>query len=78
MTNVSNMELNMLKYSSTLAVSLPINLSSKLGFVSANGRRENYFMDELRILMIILFSCYNGNSDDFAIPPQPSIPYWIT
>ena len=45
MTNVSIPELNMLKNSSTLAVSGPINLSIKLGFVSVNGPRETYFVD---------------------------------
>ena len=30
----------MLKNSSTLAVSLPINISIKLGFISVNGPRE--------------------------------------
>ena len=48
-TNISIPEVNMLKYSSTLAVYVPINLSIKLGFVSANGPRETYFMDALRI-----------------------------
>ena len=38
----------MLKNSSTLAVSVPINLSIKLGFVSVNGPREDYFVDALR------------------------------
>ena len=32
----------MLKHSSTLAVSVPINLSIELGFVSVNDRRETY------------------------------------
>ena len=40
MTNVSIPDVNMLKNSSTLAVSVPINLSIKLGFVSVNGPRE--------------------------------------
>ena len=39
----------MLKNSSTLAVFVPINFSNKLGFVSANGLRETYFVDALRI-----------------------------
>ena len=43
MTNVSIPEVYMLKNSSsTLAVSVPINLSIKLGFVSVNGHRETY------------------------------------
>ena len=47
MTNVSLPEVNMLKNSSTLAVSLPMNLSVKLGFVSVSGSRESYFVDAL-------------------------------
>ena len=47
MTNVSITEVNMLKNSSTLAVSVPINISIKLGFVSVNGPRETYFVDAL-------------------------------
>ena len=39
----------MLKNSSTLAVPVPINISIKLGFVTVNGTRETYFVDELRI-----------------------------
>ena len=42
-TNVSIPEVNMLKNSSTLAVSVPINHSTKLGFVSVNGLWEAYF-----------------------------------
>ena len=49
MTNVSNLEVNFLKNSSTLAVSVPINLSIKLGSVSVNIHRETYFVDALRI-----------------------------
>ena len=40
----------MLKNSSTLAVSVPINLSIKFGFVSVNCPRETYFVDALRIV----------------------------
>ena len=47
MTNVSIPEVNMLKNSSTLAVSVPINLSIELGFVSVNDLRETYFVDVL-------------------------------
>ena len=36
MTNVSILEMNMLKNSSTLAVSVPINLSLKFCFISVN------------------------------------------
>ena len=39
-TNVSIPEVNMLKNSSTLAVSVPINLSIKLGFVSVNRPKK--------------------------------------
>ena len=39
----------MLKNRSTLAVSVAINLSIKLGFVSANGPRETYFVNTLRM-----------------------------
>ena len=48
MTNVSIPEVNMLKSSSTLAVSVPINLYIKFGFVSVNDPRETYFVDVLR------------------------------
>ena len=47
--NVSISEVNMLKNSSTLAVSVPINHFLKLGFVSVNGPRETYFVDALHI-----------------------------
>ena len=47
MTNVSMPEVNTLKNSSTLAVSVPINLSIKLGVVYVNGPRETYFVDAL-------------------------------
>ena len=47
MTNVSIPEVNMFKSSSTHAVSVPINVSIKLGFVSVNGPRESYFVDVL-------------------------------
>ena len=47
MTNVSIPEVYMLKNSSTLTVSVPINFFIKFGFVSVNGPRENYFADAL-------------------------------
>ena len=47
-THVLILDVNMFKNSSTLAVSVPINLSIKLGFVSVNGYRETYFVDGLR------------------------------
>ena len=52
MTNVSFPEVNMLKSNSTLAVSVPINLSIKLGFLSVKGRRETYFVDVLCIIYL--------------------------
>ena len=38
--------------SSTLSVSVPINLSIKLDFVSVNSSRETYFVDAPRIMKI--------------------------
>ena len=49
MTNFSIPEVNMLKNSSTLAVSVPINVPIKLAFVSVNGPKETYFVDVLPI-----------------------------
>ena len=49
MENISIPEVNVLKNSSTLSLSVPINLSLKLSFVSENGSRETYFLDALRI-----------------------------
>ena len=43
----------MLKNSSRLAVSVPVNLSIKLDFVSVNGSRETYFVDVLRIISML-------------------------
>ena len=51
MTYVSILEVNMLKNSSTLAVSVPINHSIKLGFVSVNDPRETYFVDSLHTML---------------------------
>jgi predicted TIM-barrel enzyme len=48
MTNVSIPVVNMLKNSWTLAVSVAVNISMKLCFVSVNGPRETYFADEPR------------------------------
>ena len=39
----------MLKNSTTLAASVRINLSVKVGFFSLTGSRETYFVDALRI-----------------------------
>ena len=47
MENVSIPEVNTLKNSSILAVSVPINISIKLDFVSVNSLRETYFVDAL-------------------------------
>ena len=41
MTNVSIPKLNIIENSSTLAVSVPINLFMKLGFVSVNDPQGN-------------------------------------
>ena len=51
-TNVSFPEMNVLKNSATLAVSVPINLSIKFGFVSVSGPRETYFVDGLRTVFV--------------------------
>ena len=51
MTNVSIPEVNMLKNSSTLAVSAPINIPIKLGLVSVNGTKETYFVDLLHSMI---------------------------
>jgi hypothetical protein len=49
MTNVSIPVANMLENSRTLAVSVAINISMKLCFVSVNDPRETYFVDEPRM-----------------------------
>jgi hypothetical protein len=48
MTNVSIPVTNMLKKSWKLAVSVAINISMQLCFVSVHGPRETYFVDEPR------------------------------
>lgn len=53
MTNVSIQVANMLKNSWTLAVSVAINISMKLCFVSVNGPRETYFEDAPRTLQFV-------------------------
>ena len=53
MTNVSIPAVNMLKNSSTLTVSVPINLSIKLFFFSVNGPRESHFLDVPRMIFTI-------------------------
>ena len=55
MTKVSIPEVNMLNNSPTLAVSVQINFSTKLGFVSLNGPRETFFVDALRISNVVQY-----------------------
>ena len=50
MINVSIRQVNMLRNSSTLALPVPIILSTKFGFASVNGYRETYFVDALRTM----------------------------
>jgi hypothetical protein len=50
---------NMLKNSWTLAVSVAINISMKLCFVSVNGPRETYFVDEPHTFKL-------GSSESFS------------
>ena len=57
MTNVSIPEVSMLKNSSTLAVTVPINIFIKIGFVSVNDPRENYFVDALYRFYLDFDSC---------------------
>ena len=47
MTNVSILNMNMLKNISIHAVCVPVNLSVKLGLVSVNRPRETYFLGAL-------------------------------
>ena len=42
--------MSILKNSSKRSVSYPINLSTKLGFISVNGPRETYFVEALPML----------------------------
>ena len=62
MTNVSIPEMNMLKNSSTLAASAPINLSIQLAFVSVNRPRETYLVDALSICISLVFVKINFGS----------------
>ena len=57
-TNVSIPDMNMLKNVSTLAVSVPINLSIKLDLVSVNIPRETNFVDALYTVTMVL--CNKG------------------
>ena len=52
MTCVSILDVKMLKNSSTVVVSVLIDLSIILGFVSVNRHRETYFVDALHIFEI--------------------------
>ena len=60
-TNVSITEINMLKNSSTIAVSVSITLFIKLGFVPVNGCGETYFVDALRRIGCRAISFYNSD-----------------
>ena len=51
----------MLKNSSIFAVYVPINLSIKLGFISVNGFRENYFVDVLHMFTKVYVCVSNAN-----------------
>ena len=58
MINVSILEVNVLKNCSTLAASDPINLSTKLGFVSINCPMETYFVvNTLEQLIYVVYVC---------------------
>ena len=80
--NVSIPEVNMLKNSSTLSVSVTINLIIKLDFVPVNGPRETYFVDVLLTVHQTYFSteirvhrCGPGGSMRASHPACPgSIP----
>ena len=62
-TDVSVPEVNMLKNSSTLAVSLPIKLSIKFGFVYVNCTRETYFVDAL-LRFCLDFDLFKSDATD--------------
>jgi hypothetical protein len=48
-------------YSPTLAVSVAINISQKLCFVSVNGPRETYFVDEMyRFVTMVYYNYHNS------------------
>ena len=68
MANVSIPEAKMLKKSSTLAVSVPINFFIKLGFVSVNGSRETYFVDKSRISLHLRLGAGQSSKAAFAKP----------
>ena len=50
----------MLKNSTTLAVSFPINLSFKLRFAFVNGHRETFFVDALRMYLGKIWNLIQG------------------
>ena len=51
-------EVNMFKNSSTLDVSVPINLTVKLGFVCVSGPKETYFVDARATYNALFFRNY--------------------
>jgi hypothetical protein len=62
----------MLKNSRTLAVSVAINISMKLCFISVNGPRESYFVDDPRKYAIricfkscVFINCKNASKIGF-------------
>ena len=65
MTNVSIPEVNALENSSTLAITVQINLSVKLDFLSVNGPIQTYFVDAL-LCDTVEFDCANFNSMCFT------------
>ena len=66
-TNVSITEVNVLKNSSTLDVSVPINISVKFDFVPVNGPRVIYYENALRIKYGSVQRQYPDNFDSFEL-----------
>ena len=58
MGNMSILEVSMLKNSSTLAVSVPVNLSIKLSFISVNGPGKTYFVVALHTYSMDIILSY--------------------
>jgi hypothetical protein len=58
MINISIPVANMLKKSWTPAVSVAINISMQLCFVSVHGPRETYFVDKPRITLYNLMTLH--------------------
>ena len=65
MKNISIPEVNMLKNSSTPVVSVPINLSIKLGFVSVNGTQGNLLCERATYVSMII------STQESAVVQQP-------